>query len=131
MSLSRDRPQQAGAKAGVRNSSVSGPVWAPFSAYSQVPRSLPSSGDVSLSTWALVRSCPQEYRVVILGARAILHAAMSKYSKVRRWWAAWVLRDREALLAPPTQPHHPFSSEGTDMSVPVLSVPQRCIPQRS
>lgn len=58
--------QQGQATAGVGQSrsekffSVSGLVWASLPTHTQVPGPLLSSGGLSLSTWALIRSCPQE-----------------------------------------------------------------------
>lgn len=85
--------------------SVSGSVWAPLPAYTKVPGSLLSAGDLSLSIWASDQKLPsggkKECKTQTVILHALLHCCYVQRVQIRRWLAAWALRDKEAFLAPP------------------------------
>lgn len=62
VSFSRAGPRQVRARAGAGNSPLSLALSAPFPACTKFPGYPLSFGDLSLSMWALIRSCPQEKR---------------------------------------------------------------------
>lgn len=66
----------------------------------------------------------------MLRARVLLPRSYAQIVPNKEVVACVGFEGQRGLPGSPTQPHCPFSKD-TDMSVPVLSMPQRSVPQRS
>lgn len=116
-------PQQGQATAGMGQGgsekflSVSGPVSAPLPADTQVPGafSVPEICPHACGLYQKLPSGEKEHKNKSRNGRVcVLLHCNGVQSGIRRWLAAWVLRDSGS----PIQPQRPFSSKDTDVSVP-------------